>query len=383
MFQIFGLYTFIRHNRIKTTILFVILFFLAYLFLFCIYLFFHKSQVATDTIDVTYAMKAGYEYGRALDSYFLAVVQEAWGSFFLWTHYVLAFVAVWVVLGILFYRVLLSRPFSAERVTRKTHAHIYNILETLSISAGIRLPALYVIDTQAMNAFAMALTPEHSAVVVTQGLIDKLDDQELDAVLAHELTHIKNRDSLVLVTAVVITGIMTFLLELMMRNSLGLNSAQKGGTVATDPLNGGDDNLRDFNRLIFLVGHGKIMLLLRALLSIFLMALVWLGALAVRFAISRTREYLADAGAVELTKNPNALISALLKISGKSDVYSIPSSAMQMCFDNPRTDFMRVFATHPSIEQRVQRLIDVCGGSLPEKKKKATRPFETRRFRSY
>ena len=102
------------------------------------------------------------------------------------------------------------------------------------------------------------------------------------------------------------------------------------------------------------------------LVAVALIAAAWLLSLVIRFALSRSREFLADAGAVELTKNPDAMISALMKISGRSELEGVPSGIMEMCIDNPRSGFADLFATHPPIEDRVDALVKFAGGRLPE-----------------
>lgn len=380
MFSVFGVYTYIEKNRRKTIFLFTLLFVLAYLFLFTIYLLFHRSNVPTDVIALKHALKSNYNYGRAMDLYFLAILKEAWWEFLKKFPITLFIIIMWLALGIAFYKVLLTRPMGAVPIERKDNPRIYNLVETLCISAGMSIPQIFIIESISLNAYALSVSTDYSAISVTTGLMEALDDAELDAVLAHELTHIRNKDSQVMVTAVVITGLITYLSELILRFWLGFSgNAPSQGSTASDAQYS-DDWHGDFSHLMFLLGQNKFVSFLRFFLVSFLMGMVWFGALLVRFSLSKTREYLADAGAVELTKNPDALISALLKLEGKSDVYAIPSSAMQLCFDNPRRDFMGVFATHPTIAQRIERLISHTGGQIPKPRKKTHRFFESSRF---
>jgi heat shock protein HtpX len=168
-----------------------------------------------------------------------------------------------------------------------------------------------------------------------------LDRDELDAVLAHELTHIRNGDVRLMVVAVVIAGIITLVGEMFFRSlrHMRLPASSSGGNRK-----GG--------------GGG----LIAILLALVIIAIAWFLSLVIRFALSRSREYLADAGSVELTKNPDAMIRALRKIEGKSEMPNVPSGIMEMCIDNKRNTFADLFATHPSIERRVAKLVEVAGG---------------------
>jgi heat shock protein HtpX len=173
--------------------------------------------------------------------------------------------------------------------------------------------------------------------------MNALNDEELEAVLAHELTHIRNRDVRLLVIAVVFVGIFSFVGEMAFRSmrfgavrSSSRRSSSRGG------------------------GGGAIIAILVALAMI---AIAYALAIVIRFALSRRREYLADAGAVELTKNPDAMISALQKISGNA-VINAPAEVREMFIENPHSDFASLFATHPPIEKRIEALAKFAGGRV-------------------
>jgi heat shock protein HtpX len=163
-------------------------------------------------------------------------------------------------------------------------------------------------------------------------------------VLGHELTHIRNGDVRMLVISVIIAGVISFFAELVFRVIL-----QGGMRVARDS----DDHRAKGGAGVAIV------------IAIAMIAVAWLLSIVVRFALSRKREYLADAGSVELTKNPDAMISALRKIEGRGELERAPSAIMEMCVDNPRQGFADLFATHPPVESRIKALIDFAGGHDP------------------
>jgi heat shock protein HtpX len=215
------------------------------------------------------------------------------------------------------------------------------MLENLCISRGMRTPRLMIVEQQALNAFASGVNDKQYTITVTRGLIDHLDDAEIEAVLAHELTHIRNEDVKLMIVAVVIAGVISFISEIAFRSMRFSGSAR-----STSNRDGGK-------------AGGLIVV------AIIIMAVAGLLAAVIRFSLSRTREYLADAGAVELTKNPDAMISALLKISGRADLENVPSGVMDMCIENDPDDMSDIFSTHPSISKRVQALVNTAGGKMP------------------
>ena len=163
--------------------------------------------------------------------------------------------------------------------------------------------------------------------------------------LGHELTHIRNGDVRMMVIAVVIAGVLGFFGELVFRIFFQ-NMFWGGGRRSS-----GDDRKG---------GAGVAIVIALALI-----ALVWILSIVIRFALSRQREYLADSGSVELTKNPDAMISALRKIEGRGEIPGANSAVMEMCIDNPREGFSNIFDTHPSVEKRVEALVKFAGGHDP------------------
>jgi heat shock protein HtpX len=210
------------------------------------------------------------------------------------------------------------------------------------------MPKLKIVDDVALNAFATGLSQKQYSITATSGLVQALNDAELEAVLGHELTHIRNGDVRMLVIAVVIAGVISFFGEMVFR--LMFQGARFGGGGGSSSSGGSSKKS----------GAG-----IAILIALALIAISWILSIVIRFALSRQREYLADAGSVELTKNPDAMIMALRKIENRGELPRANSAVMEMCIDNPRTDFTDIFATHPSIDKRVEALVKMAGGHDP------------------
>ncbi|MGE3142960.1 MAG: M48 family metallopeptidase [Hyphomonadaceae bacterium] len=251
---------------------------------------------------------------------------------------------IWFVIAYFAYQGIIDAATGAHAITRKEEPKLYNLLENLCISRGLKTPTLRVMETDALNAFATGLHEGQYSITVTRGLIERLNDAELEAVLGHELTHIRNRDVRLLVISVIFVGIFSFVGEIVFR-SLFYSSFSGGGSRrrSSDRQGGGGA-------------------LIAILVGVALIAVAYGLAIVIRFALSRRREYLADAGAVELTKNPDAMISALRKISGHSVVKGAPSEVREMFIENPHADFAGLFDTHPPIEARIEMLVRYAGG---------------------
>jgi heat shock protein HtpX len=205
------------------------------------------------------------------------------------------------------------------------------------------MPKLKLIDDASLNAFATGMNDRQYSITVTSGLVENLDDAEIESVLGHELTHIRNGDVRLLVIAVIIAGVISFFAELVYRLLFQGGWRWSGGRSSGDR-------------------RGSSLALLIALAMI---AVAWLLSIVIRFALSRRREYLADAGSVELTKNPDAMISALRKIEGRGELAGATSAVMEMCIDNPREGFSNIFDTHPPVSDRVAALVRFAGGHDP------------------
>src|SRR5580765_6412667 len=312
----YGLYTHIQSNKRRSIALLLGLFFLVYLMVFAGAL-----------------LAEGITQDASLDW----LLRKAWVDL-LWASPVATLVtAAWIAIAYYFNQLLIDAVTGSEEVTRKEQPRLYNILENLCISRGITMPKLKVTEDQALNAFASGLNEKQYSITVTQGLLDHLNDKEIEAVLGHELTHIRNGDVRMLVIAVVIAGVISFFGEMIFR--LFFQNAYYGGRRS-----GGDGDRKGGTGAAIIIG-------------LVLIAVAWILSIVIRFALSRRREFLADAGSVELTKNPDAMISALRKIEGRGELHAANSAVMEMCIDNPREGFADLFATHPSVEARVDALV--------------------------
>ena len=256
---------------------------------------------------------------------------------------ILTAVAIWFMIAWFFHTKMIRSLARSRPVTREEEPELYNLLENLCISRGMPLPHLEIIETHARNAFASGISNSTYSVTVTRGLMNSLAKDELEAVLAHELTHIENRDVRLLIVTVIFTGLFGFLAQ-MVWNSIRYNMFYvRGG--GRDRNSGG------------------------AVVVIFLIALIlWLGYLAtllMRFALSRRREYMADAGAIEMTKNPEAMMRALMRISGRDRIPESTDDIAMMCIENHKP-FLGMFATHPPIERRIQAISEVTNTPVPD-----------------
>jgi heat shock protein HtpX len=266
----------------------------------------------------------------------------AFAAIYAWWPIITGIATIWTLIGYFFNDSIIHMATGAVPVTRQENPKLYNTLENLCISRGLRTPNLYIIETDAMNAYASGIDEKSYAITVTTGLLQRLNDKEIEAVLGHELTHIINRDCRLLIVTVVFVGMISFAAQLLWR-SLRVVSYSRS-------------NRREQG------GGGVMILILIAAIASFI---GYLLALILRFALSRRREYLADAGSVELTKNPEALISALKKISSNCDVPHVPSEVRQMFIENPPglLGGEGLFATHPPIQDRIHVLEEL--GGLP------------------
>jgi heat shock protein HtpX len=323
----FGLYTHIQSNKRRSIALLLGLFFLIYLMVFAGALL---AEALTQDASLDWLVR------KALQDLIWAAPIATLAT------------AVWIVIAYFFNQSLIDAVTGGQEVTRKEQPRLYNILENLCISRGIPMPKLKVTDDSALNAFASGLNERQYSITVTSGLLDHLDDKEVEAVLGHELTHIRNGDVRMLVIAVIIAGVIGFFAELLFR--MVFQGGWRWG--------GGGRSSGDGDRG---KGGGG----LAIVIAIALVAVAWLLSVVIRFALSRKREYLADAGSVELTKDPDAMISALRKIEGRGELEGATSAVMEMCIDNPREGFADLFATHPPIESRIAALIQFAGGHDP------------------
>ena len=251
-------------------------------------------------------------------------------------HFIVAFpfiligVSVWFLVAWAGHAAIIRLATGAKPLERMENKRIYNLVENLCIQKGMTMPAIYVIDDESLNAFASGISEKTYAITLSKGIIEKLDDEELEGVIAHELTHIRNRDTRLLIISIIFVGIFAFLAQMAMRSLRFGGRGKKGG--------------------------GYIVLI-----AMVVTAVCYFISLFLRFGISRSREYLADAGSAEWTKKPYALANALRKIDDDPLIEAVHSKDVaQLFIDNPqqhKKSFLDgLFDTHPPIKKRIALL---------------------------
>lgn len=234
---------------------------------------------------------------------------------------------------------IVLRLHKAKPITREEYFDLWNLTENLSITAGLPMPRLYVIEDSAPNAFATGRNKEHAVVCVTTGLLRILNTNELEGVIAHELSHIGNRDMLLSTLVVMMAGFVALLSDLFLRSQFSNHNRGRNN-------NGG----------VFLLFIGLILAILTPI-----------AATLIRLAISRKREFLADASGVLLTRYPEGLAGALKKIGSiPTSMHSANNATAHLFIANPFgskvSSFHKLFMTHPPIEERINALIGVPNG---------------------
>ena len=340
----YGLYTHIASNRFRSMLLLAGLFLLVYVVVYAGALVIEVVNNGNATVDY-YLKIALFDVIRTLP-------------------YSTGAAALWIVIAYFFHQKIIDAVTGGEDVTRQQEPRLYNLLENLCISRGIAMPKLKIVESDALNAYATGLNQRQYAVTVTRGLLNALNDQEIESVIGHELTHIRNGDVQMMVIAVIIAGVVGFFAELLFRGFFnfgnygwgwgsGRRSSWSSSSSSSSSDSGSDRKSSGGAAIIIII------------VAVVLIALAWLLSQLVRLALSRSRELLADAGSVELTKNPDAMISALRKIENRGELPGATSAVMELCVDNPREGFADLFATHPSIDSRVQALVKFAGGHDP------------------
>ena len=253
--------------------------------------------------------------------------------------YVLIGTGIWFLIAYLGHSAMIDYASGAKSIERKENMRVYNLTENLCMSTGMKMPKLKIIESDALNAFASGLNEKNYSVTLTRGIINKLDDDELEGVIAHELMHIRNNDVRLLVISIIFVGIFSLIIQIAFRSFLYGSMTRsrrkdKGG------------------------GGIMIVILVVSIIAYFI-------SLLFKFALSRKREFMADAGAAEMTRNPLALASALRKISGNSKIDDIKSDDVKEMFiengpDETSANFLGglggLFSTHPPIKERIQVL---------------------------
>jgi heat shock protein HtpX len=243
-------------------------------------------------------------------------------------------IALWFIIAWFSHTSIINAATNSKPLERKENKRVYNLVENLCISTGMQTPQINIIEDDSLNAFASGINPKTYSVSLSRGIIDKLEDDELEAVIAHELTHIRNRDVRLLIISIVFVGIFGFITQMLFRS-------MRFGRIGRGKKEGG------------------------AILIALILALIgYLLASLFRFALSRKREYLADAGSAELTRRPLALASALKKVAADPTIEAVQrKDVAQMFIENPQEteeeskfSFANLFATHPPIQKRIQLL---------------------------
>ena len=247
---------------------------------------------------------------------------------------VLIGVAIWFFISYFFHTQMIQSATHSRPLERRENMRVYNLTENLCMSVGMTMPKLYIIESDALNAFASGINEKTFAVTLTRGIINTLNDEELEGVIAHELTHIRNRDVRLLIVTIVFVGIFAtiadFALRMLLNGSMSSSRSRKNDK-----------------------GGGALVLLIILLVA----GAIYFLSILFKLALSRSREYMADAGAVELTRNSLALVSALKKISGHSTIREVQNDEVKELFiDYKAQGFFSLFATHPPIEKRIQVL---------------------------
>lgn len=262
--------------------------------------------------------------------------------------WVVGIVGLWFVIAYFSNTAMIRRATGARPLERRENPRIYNIVENLTMTCGMPMPKINVIDDPQLNAFASGIDNNSYTVTVTTGICNRLNDEELTGVIAHELTHIRNRDTRLLIVSIIFVGIMSTILSLAVR--IMWNTFIYGGGRRRSSSSG--------------KGNGGVAIIVVMLVACVLAAIGYLFTLLTRFAISRKREYMADAGGAELCGNPLALASALRKISSDPGLGQVErQDVAQLFIIHPQalksgiTSFMdNLFSTHPSVESRIAYL---------------------------
>lgn len=252
-------------------------------------------------------------------------------------------VSVWFTVAYFSNVSMIQQATGARPVSRKENPRLYNIVENLCMTCNMDMPKINVVDDPQLNAFASGINPKSYTVTVTTGLMNLLDDDELAGVLGHELTHIRNHDTKLLVTSIVFVGIVSTVMSLavqMMYQSLWHSGGRRRGNNKEG---------------------GGLSIVLILLIGVVCCAIAYIFTLLTRFAISRKREYMADAGGAELCGNPLALASALRKISSNPGLDNVKRADVAQLFiiqpDEMKQgllSFMNsLFSTHPDTEKRI------------------------------
>lgn len=285
------------------------------------------------------------DYGDVHSAVDFVSVNESFVTAMPW---VVGGVAIWFLIAYFSNTSMIKAATGARTLERRENPRVYNIVENLTMTCGMDMPKINVVDDPQLNAFASGIDKNSYTVTVTTGLLDLLDDEELAGVIGHELTHIRNHDTRLLITSIIFVGILSTLSSLVAR--LTYRTFLYGDGSRSRSSNGKGGN-----------GASIIVVMLVALVICFI---GYFFTLITRFAISRSREYMADAGGAELCGNPLALASALRKISGdpglrntnRDDIAQLFIIHPQSLTSGVMSFFSGLFSTHPDTRERIRIL---------------------------
>jgi heat shock protein HtpX len=256
-------------------------------------------------------------------------------SFLVTVPFIIIGVIIWFTVAWFSHTAMINSATDSKPLSRNENKRVYNLVENLCISTGMTTPQINIIPDDSLNAFASGLNTKTFSISLSRGIIDKLNDEELEAVIAHELTHIKNRDVRLLIISIIFVGIFAFISQAIFRSM-------------------------QFGR----IGRGKKDGGVAIIIALYLAVVGYIISSLFRFALSRKREYLADAGSAELTHRPLALASALRKISLDPTIEAVKRKDIaQLFIENPQEipgqksfAVSSMFATHPPLNKRIQIL---------------------------
>jgi heat shock protein HtpX len=286
------------------------------------------------------AALVGYLFGWLMEGESSRVV-PAWSKTGLTFAFLMAIVSIgWSALSLAFGDKMVLSMANAHVIEKSEAPQLYNVVEEMSLAAGVPMPKVMVMETDALNAFATGSRPDKGTIAVTRGLLNSLNRDELQGVIAHEMSHLANLDTRYMVVVGTTVGLIALVCDVALR-SLAWGSGNQRSSSDNDKKGGGN-----------------------AILIVLLVVVAILAPIAAKFvqmAVSRQREYLADATSVRFTRNPNGLISALGKLAEKAEPFPGVSRATQHLFIvNPIQTFTAkssaLLATHPDIEDRIARL---------------------------
>ncbi len=353
-----GLYGHIRANAFKTAVLLV-----GFVLLICCYWF--GACLAYAALD---ALLWHWVRALSVEDAMFEIASKGFALAALRWYVPFVVASVWFACAWTFYRRLIQMATGAQPIDRRSESKLYNLVENLAITAGLPMPRVEIIETGELNAYAAGLSPRDATIAVTRGLLMRLTKDELEAVLAHEMTHIKNRDVRLMVVALIFSGGITLIGDFVSAfgSRIGITgnevfAASRLGLSFAGGGRDGDSETDSGNWLGFIAAA------LVFVLAIVMMGMAHIFAILSQFSISRSREFMADGGAVELTKNPDALISALQKISANDDIPLASESMRAMMFSRgfDGEGFVdELFATHPAVEKRISALALHAGGRV-------------------